>query len=252
MGPIYHLLGLSVSGLSTAASRSWPFLLRPDYTDEKDTATSTCGPMSRREAYLADITYGTNNEFGFDYLRDNMVLDLSQCVQRELNYAIVDEVDNILIDEARTPLIISGPAEESGPHLPPHGPHRARLRREVDYTIDEKARVVTLTEEGIAKVERWLGMDNLYSTGALRADPYLDNALRAHVPLQTRPRLHRQGRPGDHRGRVHRPPDVRPALLGGAAPGHRGQRGVIQRESLTLATITFQNYFRMYRRSWPA
>jgi preprotein translocase subunit SecA len=179
MGPIYHLLGLSVGVIQHEAS----FLYDPDYVASDD-RYQHLRPCARKEAYAADITYGTNNEFGFDYLRDNMVWDLSQCVQRELHYAIVDEVDNILIDEARTPLIISGQSEESSKHYVTFNRLVPNLLRDVDYTVDEKLRIVTLTEEGIAHVEQMLGIDNLYAPEHSHLTPYLDNALRAHVLYQ--------------------------------------------------------------------
>jgi preprotein translocase subunit SecA len=250
MGPIYHLLGLSVGVIQSAAANPdlGSFLFAPDYpaTDDR---FQYMRPVSRREAYAADVTYGTNNEFGFDYLRDNMVLDLSQCVQRELHYAIVDEVDNILIDEARTPLIISGQAEESAEHYETFARLVPRLHREADYALDEKARVVTLTEEGIAKIEGWLGIDNLYSSENFGLTPYLDNALRAHVLFN---------RDRDYIVQDHQVIIV-DEFTGRLMHGRRYSEGLhqaieakegvrVQRESLTLATITFQNYFRMYRK----
>src|SRR6266545_4199510 len=135
----------------------------------------------RREAYYADITYGTNNEFGFDYLRDNMKFSLDEYVQRELNYAIVDEVDNILIDEARTPLIISGPAEESSKKYEQVNRIIPRLTKDTDFTIDEKHKNVTLTEEGIAKCERLLGVANLYDPSQIDTLHHVTAALRAHT-----------------------------------------------------------------------
>jgi preprotein translocase subunit SecA len=250
MGPIYHLLGLSVGVIQSAAANPdlGSFLFDPDYpaTDDR---FQYLRPVRRREAYAADITYGTNNEFGFDYLRDNMVLDLSQCAQRELHYAIVDEVDNILIDEARTPLIISGQAEESAEYYETFARLVPRLHREADYALDEKARVVTLTEEGIAKIEGWLGIDNLYSPENLGLTPYLDNALRAHVLFK---------RDRDYIVQDHQVIIV-DEFTGRLMHGRRYSEGLhqaieakegvrVQRESLTLATITFQNYFRMYRK----
>ncbi len=175
MGPIYHLLGLSVASIVHDES----YLFDPTYMT-KDYRYLNLRPVSRQEAYLADITYGTNNEFGFDYLRDNMKFSWDEYVQRDLNFAIVDEVDNILIDEARTPLIISGPAEESTdkyytidriiPKLQrgaviqgdPTQEERAAIEAQGDYTVDEKSRTSTLTETGVAKVERLLGIRNLY------------------------------------------------------------------------------------------
>ncbi|MDI6603307.1 MAG: preprotein translocase subunit SecA, partial [Patescibacteria group bacterium] len=167
MGQIYHILGLSVGCLNHEQS----FLYDPDYkkpAEEKEKMRDELGsfyvvedflrPCSRKEAYLADITYGTNNEFGFDYLRDNMVYDLNQRVQREFNYAIVDEVDSILIDEARTPLIISAPDMESSKWYQEFARIIPRLDEKIDYEIDEKMRAVTLTESGINKIEKILGM----------------------------------------------------------------------------------------------
>jgi preprotein translocase subunit SecA len=250
MGPIYHLLGLSVGVIQSAAANPdlGSFLFDPDYpaTDDR---FQYLRPVSRREAYAADVTYGTNNEFGFDYLRDNMVLDLSRCVQRELHYAIVDEVDNILIDEARTPLIISGQAEESAEYYETFARLVPRLHREADYVVDEKARVVTLTEEGIANIENWLGIDNLYSPESFGLTPYLDNALRAQVLFK---------RDRDYIVQDHQVIIV-DEFTGRLMHGRRYSEGLhqaieakegvrVQRESLTLATITFQNYFRMYRK----
>jgi preprotein translocase subunit SecA len=250
MGPIYHLLGLSVGVIQSAAANPdlGSFLFDPDYpaTDDR---FQYLRPVKRREAYAADVTYGTNNEFGFDYLRDNMVLDLAQCVQRELHYAIVDEVDNILIDEARTPLIISGQAEESAEYYETFARLVPRLHHEADYVVDEKARVVTLTEEGIANIENWLGIDNLYSPENSGLTPYLDNALRAHVLFK---------RDRDYIVQDHQVIIV-DEFTGRLMHGRRYSEGLhqaieakegvrVQRESLTLATITFQNYFRMYHK----
>ena len=244
MGPIYHLLGLKVGVIQHESA----FLFDPDYVAADD-RYQNLRPVSRREAYLADITYGTNHEFGFDYLRDNMVWDLSQCVQRGFHYAIVDEVDYILIDEARTPLIISGPAEEPDPNYQRMAALIPRLRPEVDYVVDERARVVTLTEEGIEKVERWLGVDNLYSPENQALIPYVDNALRAYTLFK--------------RDRDYIVKDGQVILVdeftGRLMYGRRYSEGLhqaieakegvrVQRESLTLATITLQNYFRMYEK----
>jgi len=250
MGPIYHLLGLSVGVIQSAAANPelGSFLFDPTYPAQDD-RYRLLRPCSRREAYLADITYGTNNEFGFDYLRDNMVTDLSQCVQRELHYAIVDEVDNILIDEARTPLIISGTAQESSDYYRKFAELVRRLRPQEDYTVEEKLRVVTLTEEGIAKIEQWLGIDNLYTPEHFELTPYLDNALRAHVLFKRdRDYIVRDGEViivDEFTGRL---------MYGrryseGLHQAIEAKEGVrVQQESLTLATITFQNYFRMYHK----
>ncbi len=244
MGPIYHLLGVSVGVIQHDSS----FLFDPEYVSDDD-RYQFLRPVSRRAAYAADVTYGTNNEFGFDYLRDNMVLSLDQCVQRELHYAIVDEVDNILIDEARTPLIISGMAEESSDLYRKFAALVPRLRANEDYTVDEKARIVVLTEQGVERVEKWLGIENLYAPENYAMTPYLDNALRAHVIYQRdRDYIVKDGQViivDEFTGRL---------MYGrryseGLHQAIEAKEGVeIQRESLTLATITFQNYFRMYRK----
>ena len=244
MGPIYRLLGLSVGVIQHESA----FLFDPEYLAD-DERYQYLRPVSRRGAYEADITYGTNHEFGFDYLRDNMVLGLSQQVQRGFNYAIVDEVDYILIDEARTPLIISGPADEPDANYRRMAGLVPRLRREVDYAMDEKARVVTLTEEGIERMERWLGVDNLYSPENFALTPYVDNALRAQTVF--------------HRDRNYIVKDGQVIIVdeftGRLMYGRRYSEGLhqaieakegveVQRENLTLATITLQNYFRMYEK----
>jgi len=250
MGPIYHLLGLSVGVIQSMGQdpAMSSFLYDPDYISADD-RYQHLRPCARAEAYRADITYGTNNEFGFDYLRDNMVLDIRQCVMRELYYAIVDEVDNILIDEARTPLIISGEAEESTEYYKRFAQIVARLREGVDYTVDEKRTTVTITEEGLDKVERALGIDNLYAPEHYELTPYLENALRAKALFQR----------DRHYVVVDGQVIIVDEFTGRLMYGRRYSEGLhqaieakegvrIQRESLTLATITFQNFFRMYRR----
>ncbi|MBI4302671.1 MAG: preprotein translocase subunit SecA [Chloroflexi bacterium] len=244
MGAIYHLLGMSVASIQHEAA----FLYDPTYPAE-DPRFQNLRPISRRQAYEADITYGTNNEFGFDYLRDNMVVDLSQCVQRPLNYAIVDEVDNILIDEARTPLIISGPAQESTQLYNTFARLVPRLRPEEDYTVDEKSRSVSITEVGIAKVEKWLALPNIYDPSHYLLTHYLENALRAHA-------LHKRDRDYVVKdGQVIIVDEYTGRLMFGrryseglhqAIEAKEGVR--IQRESVTLATITLQNYFRLYQK----
>ncbi|MCJ7711546.1 MAG: preprotein translocase subunit SecA, partial [Chloroflexi bacterium] len=248
MGPVYHFLGLSLGVITHDTS----YLFEPGYptTDER---LINLRPVTRTEAYAADITYGTNNEFGFDYLRDNMVDELTGRVQRERAYAIVDEVDNILIDEARTPLIISGQAEESADlyftfaRLVPRLKGRPEGDEEGgDYFIDLKDKAVSPTEEGIDKIEQLLGIPNLYD-----ADPRLarhfDSALRAHA-------LYKRDR--DYivdNGEIV----IVDEFTGRKMPGRRWSEGLhqaveakeglrVQRESQTLATITFQNYFRLY------
>jgi preprotein translocase subunit SecA len=248
MGPCFHLLGLSVGIITHDTS----YVFEPGYptTDER---LIDLRPVSRREAYEADITYGTNNEFGFDYLRDNMVVELDQRVQRERYFAIVDEVDNILIDEARTPLIISGQAEESADkyflfaRLVPRLVARPEGAEEGgDYFVDLKEKAVSPTEEGIDKMERLLGVKNIYD-----ADPtlarYFESALRAHALYK--------------RDRDYIVKDGEIVIVdeftGRQMPGRRWSEGLhqaieakegvrVQRESVTLATITFQNYFRLY------
>src|SRR5262249_43184421 len=192
MGPLYHLLGLSVGVIQHEAS----FLYDPAHPGS-DTRFQGLRPCTRREAYLADITYGTNNEFGFDYLRDNMRLSLEELSQRELHYAIVDEVDSILIDEARTPLIISGPAEESTdlyykidriiPRLTRAATitegklHEIEEVRAGDYIVDEKSKTVTLTETGIARCEQLLAVENLYDPIHIDTLHHIHQGLRAHT-----------------------------------------------------------------------
>ena len=258
MGQIYHLLGLSVGCLNHNQS----FLYDPTYKkpdEEKEKIRDELGgfkvvedflkPCPRKEAYLADITYGTNNEFGFDYLRDNMVYDLSQQVQREFNYAIVDEVDSILIDEARTPLIISAPDAESSKYYQEFAKIIPKLEFKKDYEIDEKMKAVTLTEEGINKVERILGLENIYADRGMKYLHYLEQALRAQVLFKKdRDYVVKDGKI-----------IIVDEFTGRLMPGRRWSSGLhqaieakegvpIQPESLTLASITFQNYFRLYKK----
>src|SRR6266571_250924 len=254
MGPIYHALGLTVGVIQHEAS----FRYDPAYVTS-DVRMTALRPCVRQEAYRADVTYGTNNEFGFDYLRDNMRFTLDELVQRELHYAIVDEVDSILIDEARTPLIISGPADESTDlyykldRIIPKLKRAATIvegklseieaQKEGDYIVDEKARAVALTEQGIATCERLLSVDNLY-------DPHhIQQGLRAHALFK---------RDVDYvvkDGQVI----IVDEFTGRLMPGRRWSDGLhqaveakesvrIERENQTLATITFQNYFRMYEK----
>jgi len=248
MGPVFHFLGISVGMITHDES----FVFEPDYptTDER---LINLRPVGRRDAYAADVTYGTNNEFGFDYLRDNMVTDLADRVQRDRSFAIVDEVDNILIDEARTPLIISGQAEESGDlyytfaRLVPKLQGRPEGEEEGgDYFVDLKDKAVSPTEEGIDKIEKLIGVENLYD-----ADPRLarhfEQALRAHA-------LYRRDRDYIVKdGEIV----IVDEFTGRQMPGRRWSEGLhqaveakegvkVQRESVTMATITFQNYFRLY------
>jgi len=251
MGPIYHLLGVSVGVIQSAAANPelGSFLFDPDYPAADD-RYRYLRPVGRREAYYADITYGTNNEFGFDYLRDNMVHTLDDCVQRELVYAIVDEVDNILIDEARTPLIISGQAQESSDYYRTFAQVVRRLAPERDYKVDEKDRVVTLTDDGIARVESLIGLaagQSLYDADHYELNPYLDNALRANVLYKLdKDYIVKDGEViivDEFTGRLM----YGRRFSEGLHQAIEAKEGVrVQRESLTLATITFQNYFRMY------
>jgi len=176
--PIYHALGMSVAVIGHEMS----LVYDPDFLDEThpDSRLQHLRPISRPEAYQADITYGTNSEFGFDYLRDNMAVDLAQCVQRGLNFAIVDEVDSILIDEARTPLIISGQAQESTEKYYQFARLIARLASE-DYTVDEKTKSAHLTEDGIAKLERWTGIKNIYELDHVEEAHQINQALKAAI-----------------------------------------------------------------------
>ncbi len=226
MGQIHRFLGLSVGTIVHGM-------------DEDE----------RKEAYHADITYGTNNEFGFDYLRDNMKFDRETLVQRELNYAIVDEVDSILIDESRTPLIISGPAEKATHLYFQVDSIIPQLKREEDYTIDEKARNVTLTEDGVSHAERLIKVDNLYDPKYIDLLHHINQALKAHTLFK---------RDVDYivkNGEVI----IVDEFTGRLMPGRRYSDGLhqaleakegvrIENENQTLATITFQNYFRMYNK----
>ncbi|MEE9516160.1 MAG: DEAD/DEAH box helicase, partial [Candidatus Adiutricales bacterium] len=226
MGAIYESLGLSVG------------VIVADLEDEQ-----------RREAYGSDVTYGTNNEFGFDYLRDNMKFSLKDYVQREFHFCIVDEVDSILIDEARTPLIISGPTEESTELYYQINRIIPKLRKEADYTIDEKARTAVLTEEGISHSEKFLKVDNLYEPEYLELLHHLNQALKSHTLFS---------RDVDYivkAGEVI----IVDEFTGRLMPGRRYSDGLhqaleakegvkIARENQTLASITFQNYFRMYEK----
>ena len=259
MGPIYHLLGLSAAVIQNTGGQpdSGSFLYDPNFISD-DARYQNLRPISRRQAYQADILYGTNNEFGFDYLRDNMVLSAEQLVQRELRYAIVDEVDNILIDEARTPLIISGPSDEPSDYYRRFASIVKRLRQssedsveaeepDGDFVLDIQDRIVYLTEQGVEKVERALGLAQLYHPDNAEMLPYLDNCLRAQTLYQNDKEYIVQN------GEVIIVDDFTGRLM----PGRRFSEGLhqaieakegvqIRRENITMATITFQNFFRMY------
>jgi len=241
IGQVFWRLGMSVGSIQHEAA----YLVDPDYP-QTDEHFRNLRPVVRAEAYAADVTYGTNNEFGFDYLRDNLVVDLAQRVQRGHFFAIVDEVDNILIDEARTPLIISGNAEESADKYLQFARLVPRLRPEEDYIVDEKFRQVAITEAGTAKMERWLGVENLFDDDFSMAR-HLEQALKAEA-------LHKRDRDYVVKdGEVI----IVDEFTGRLMPGRRWSEGLhqaveakegvkVQSESRTLATITFQNYFRMY------
>ena len=246
MGPVYHGLGVSVGVIA----HEWSGMYDPSYLDPQphgDERLRHFCPVSRREAYAADLTYGTNNEFGFDYLRDNLEYLPSQLRQREHAYAIVDEIDSILIDEARTPLIISRPDEESADLYQSFSRITPQLKENEDYNIDEKLRAVAMTEQGIDRVERILGLENIYEEKGVRFVHHLEQALRAEALF--------------HRDREYVVKDGEVIIVdeftGRLMPGRRWSDGLhqaveakenvaVQKESRTLATITFQNYFRMY------
>jgi preprotein translocase subunit SecA len=252
MGRIYHALGMTTGVIIHEFSA----IFDPDFVDEAankaDDRLMHWRPVTRQEAYAADITYGTNNEFGFDYLRDNMVVDLRQVVQRPLHYAIVDEVDNILIDEARTPLIISGQAAEATDRYYQFAQLVRQLRPNQHFEVDIKQRAVTLTEEGIHRVERLLGIpagESLYEERYFELTHYLENALKAEVIFKRDRDYMVRG------GEVI----IIDEFTGRAMEGRRYSEGLhqaieakegvkVKRESTTLATITFQNYFRMYQK----
>jgi preprotein translocase subunit SecA len=258
MGPLYQALGLTVGVIQHEAS----FTYDPAYVTS-DIRMTALRPIERREAYRCDITYGTNNEFGFDYLRDNMRFSLEELVQRPLHYAIVDEVDSILIDEARTPLIISGPSDETTDlyfridRIIPKLKRAATItegklseieaQQAGDFIVDEKSRTVSLTEQGIASCERLLSIDNLYDPQHIDVLHHVQQGLRAHALFR---------RDVDYvikDGEVI----IVDEFTGRMMPGRRWSDGLhqaveakegvrIERENQTLATITFQNYFRMY------
>ena len=242
MGKVYKFLGLSVGCLQQNGS----FLYEPG-AEPRPGAPADMRPVSRREAYVADVTYGTNNEFGFDYLRDNMAGDADRKVQRALRYAIVDEVDNILIDEARTPLIISGPSQESTATYGTVARVVPRLQQDADFTIAEKERQALLTDAGITKVERALNVRNLYDPENYELTHYVENALRAQFIYQRDKDYVVRG------GEVV----IVDEFTGRLMPGRRYGEGLhqaieakegvkVQPEMMTYATVTLQNYFRMY------
>jgi len=248
MGPIYYLLGLSVACINHDKS----YLFAPQDAPDNNEVTVEMQNMkevARKEAYAADITYGTNNEFGFDYLRDNLAQDLTSRVQRGYNFAIVDEVDSILIDEARTPLIISAPDEESTKLYQTFSHVVPRLKKDEDYEVDEKMRAVSILDSGIDKVEKALGIKNIYDQGGVRYVHQLEQALRASVLFK---------RDRDYLVKNNEVLII-DEFTGRLMPGRRYSEGLhqaleakegvqVQQESRTLASITFQNYFRLYKK----
>ena len=267
MGRVYHFLGMSVSVIQSSGNGgvdAATYLFDPAYQSKNDNYLSL-RPIRRDEAYKADITYGTSSEFGFDYLRDNMNQDLAECAQRVdenglpvLYFAIIDEVDNLLIDEARTPLIISGPADEPSKLYAQFAQMVRKLTPSVnndfkvpdgDFVIEARTKNVTLTDDGITRIERLLGIDNLYAPEHADMTPYLDNALRAHVIYERdREYVIEEGEiviVDEFTGRLM----YGRRFSEGLHQAIEAKEGVkIQRESLTYATITIQNFFRMYEK----
>ena len=246
-GPIYDFLGLSVAVIINNAS----FIYDAEYENEDhaDERFRHLKPCTRKEAYNADITYGTNNEFGFDYLRDNMTSEVQYLRQRELNFAIVDEVDSILIDEARTPLIISAPAGDNPESYYQFAKVAARLTPD-DYVFDEKRRSVTLTDAGIEKVQDILGVETLYSTKNTRLVYHLEQAIRAEIVFK-RDKDYVVTNSGEvmivdeHTGRLMQGRRYNEGLH----QAIEAKEGVaVKQESMTLATISFQNFFRLYKK----
>jgi preprotein translocase subunit SecA len=248
MGQVYDFLGLSVGVI--IAETSFIFDKNYNNTDHEDPRLKVLKPCSRQEAYAADITYGTNNEFGFDYLRDNMVRETDQLRQRELNFAIVDEVDSILIDEARTPLIISAPSTASGTAYQQFAKVVRGLEKDKHYEVDEKRKAVALNDEGIDQVEKILGIDNLYASSNIRTLYHLEQALRAQALFK---------RDKDYVITTDGEVVIVDEFTGRLLKGRRYNEGLhqaieakegveIQEESMTLATISFQNYFRLYEK----
>lgn len=247
MGELHHFLGLTVGVIINDAS----FVYDPEFVNENhtDPRMQKLRPVTRKEAYDADITYGTNNEFGFDYLRDNMVNEKDLLRQRELNFAIVDEVDSILIDEARTPLIISAPAAENPDAYYQFAKVTAKLAP-ADYVLDEKRKSVALTDEGVEKVQKMLGVKNIYTPDNVRTVYHLDQALKAQT-LFKRDKDYVVTNDGEviivdeHTGRLMQGRRYNEGLH--QAIEAKENVAVLQ-ESMTLATISFQNYFRLYKK----
>ena len=248
MGQVYHFLGLTTAVI--VADHSYRYDPEYENTDHEDPRMKRLRPCTRQEAYESDITYGTNNEFGFDYLRDNMVHDTQQLRMRELHYAIVDEVDSILIDEARTPLIISAPSVTTGNAYAQFSKVVRQLNGDDHYEVDEKRKTVILTDEGVEKVEKILGVDNLYATENIRTIYHLEQALRAQALFK---------RDKDYVVTKEGEIVIVDEFTGRLLKGRRYNEGLhqaleakegveVQEESMTLATISFQNYFRLYEK----
>ncbi len=246
MGQVYDRLGLSTGVI--IADESFIFDAKFSNEDHEDPRFKHLKPCTRKEAYAADITYGTNNEFGFDYLRDNMVREPDQLRQRDLHFAIVDEVDSILIDEARTPLIISAPAADSNQSYSQFSTIVRQLTPEQDYVIDEKQRAVTLTDEGAERVQKMINVENLYAPENVKLIYHLDQALKAEG-LFKRDKDYVVAKDGEV--------IIVDEFTGRLMNGRRYNEGLhqaieakegveVQEESMTLATISFQNYFRLY------
>jgi preprotein translocase subunit SecA len=248
MGQVYHFLGLSTAVIIADES----YIYDPMYVNKNhfDKRMQTLKPCTRQEAYAADVTYGTNNEFGFDYLRDNMVREVDQLRQRPLHFAIVDEVDSILIDEARTPLIISAPSMTSGSAYAQFSKVARQLKKETDFEVDEKQKSVVLTDDGVEHVEKILGINNLYATDNIRTIYHLEQALRAEALFK---------RDKDYVVATDGEVVIVDEFTGRLLKGRRYNEGLhqaieakenvtVQEESMTLATISFQNYFRLYEK----
>jgi preprotein translocase subunit SecA len=246
MGQIFDFLGMSTGAI--IADESYIFDASFINKNHSDKRMQHLKPCTRQEAYAADVTYGTNNEFGFDYLRDNMVRELDQLRQRELHFAIVDECDSILIDEARTPLIISAPAATSGNAYAQFAKVARQLKADKHFEIDEKRKAVILTDDGVEHVEKLLGIDHLYGSDNIRTIYHLDQALKAQALFK---------KDKDYVITSDGEVVIVDEFTGRLLKGRRYNEGLhqaieakegveVQEESMTLATITFQNYFRLY------
>lgn len=248
MGQVYNFMGMQ-TGVIVG---DYSYVYDPDFTNKEheDERFRHLKPATRQEAYAADITYGTNNEFGFDYLRDNMVREEDQLRQRDLHYAIVDEVDSILVDEARTPLIISAPSVTSGTSYSQFAKIVRQLVKDKHFETDEKRKTVILTDEGVEKIQKILGIDNLYGSENIRTIYHLQQALRAHALFH---------RDKDYVVTNEGEVVIVDEFTGRLLAGRRYNEGLhqaieakedveVQQESMTLATISFQNYFRLYEK----